>query len=297
MSGTVETHPGGAQPAGPAMNGAGGSAATAEDPRGALFRPSLRERVMENRLILGGTGVIAFMLTWELAAEAGLINQIFTSRPTRWGARLVELLLNPELGIYMHSLATLRVLFSGLAIAVVVAIPLGIVIGWSKFLDRLTSPMIAIAYGVPYIALLPVIIIWFGIGNTARILIVVWAAIFPILINTTVGVGAVDRDLIRVGRAFCASSRQVFVSIVAPASVPYLVAGLRLAVGRALVAAIVAEFFMASRGLGYYINARSNALDSASAFAALFILAATGLLLVGVVARVEKRFSRWKEQF
>lgn len=297
MSGILETSTVGVEPSRPEGDDTEFGVATVEDPRAALFRPSLRERVMENRLILGGTGVVAFMATWEVAASIGLINEIFTSRPTRWGARLWELLLNPELGIYMHAVATLRVLFTGLAIAVAVAIPLGIVIGWSKFLDRLTSPMIAIAYGVPYIALLPVIIIWFGIGNTARTLIVVWAAIFPILINTTVGVGAVDRDLIRVGRAFCASSRQVFVSIVAPASVPYLVAGLRLAVGRALVAAIVAEFFMASRGLGYYINARSNALDSASAFAALFILAAAGLVLVGFVARVEKRFSRWKEQF
>lgn len=260
-----------------------------------LFQRSLYQRLAENRLLLGSLGVVGFLIVWEIAAAVGLLNPVFTSRPTGWSVRMVELLMNPDQGIYMHTLATLRTLFAGLLIAVVAGIHIGIITGWLPILDRLTSSMVAVMYGVPYIALLPVIIIWFGIGDTSRTIIVVWSAFFPILINTTVGVGNVDRDLIRVGRAFCASSGKIFTSIVAPASVPYVVAGLRLAIGRALVAAIVAEFFMASEGLGYFINARSNALDSNSAFAGLVILSAVGLVLVGVVARIEAHYGRWKE--
>lgn len=261
-----------------------------------LFQPSLFERLMESRLLLGFLGIMLFLIVWEAAAAFEWINPVFTSRPTGWSVRLVELLVNPDLGIYDHTVSTLRTLFGGFLIAVVVGIPLGIVIGWLPILDRMTSSLVAVMYGVPYIALLPVIIIWFGIGDTSRIIIVIWAALFPILINTTVGVSNVDRELIGVGRAFCASSRQIFVSIVSPACVPYVVAGLRLAIGRALVAAIVAEFFMASSGLGYYINARSNALDSDSAFAALVLLSIVGLVLVGVVARIESHYGRWKER-
>ena len=261
-----------------------------------LFQPSLFRRLMESKALLGFIGILIFLAVWEVAATLEWINPIFTSQPTGWSVRLVELLANPDLGIYEHMVSTLRTLFGGFLIAVVAGIPLGIIIGWLPILDRLTSSLVAVMYGVPYIALLPVIIIWFGIGDTSRIIIVIWAALFPILINTTVGVSNVDRELIGVGRAFCASSRQIFMSIVTPASVPYVVAGLRLAIGRALVAAIVAEFFMASSGLGYFINARSNALDSDSAFGAQVLLSIVGLVLVGVVARIESHYGRCMER-
>lgn len=262
--------------------------------RAALFQPTRWQRFTENTTVLGLIGVVIFLLIWELTAALGLLNPVFTSRPTVWGARLFELLTTPELGIYEHTMATLLVLGIGLLLAVVTGIPLGILTGWFKIMNRLSAPMVTVIYGVPYIALLPIIIIWFGIGDVSRILIVFWAAFFPILINTTAGVSNVDPGLVRVGRAFCASQWQLFRTVITPGSVPYVVAGLRLAIGRAIVAAIVAEFFMASRGLGYFINARSNALDSASSFAGLVLLSALGLVLVGGVARFEGRFSKWK---
>jgi ABC-type nitrate/sulfonate/bicarbonate transport system permease component len=140
---------------------------------------------------------------------------------------------------------------------------------------------------------LPIIIFWFGINNTSRVIIIVWAGILPLVINITAGVRNLDQDYTRVAAAFCTPRLKFFYTIALPATLPYILAGIRLAVGRALVGAIVAELFLASQGLGYFVQNRTSNFDMDSAMAGIVILAAVALLLNWGVRLIERRFTHW----
>ena len=136
----------------------------------------------------------------------------------------------------------------------IAGVSFGLPLGWFATLHATFEPVIAAVYGVPYIAFLPVIIMWTGIGVTSRVIIVVWSAVFPLLINAIQGAREVDDNYLRVGRSFSATNLQLFFTIALPSSIPYILAGLRTSIGRAIVGVVVAEFFMSSKGLGYFIN-------------------------------------------
>ena len=160
-------------------------------------------------------------------------------------------------------------------------------------LNATFEPVILAVYGVPYIAFLPVIIMWTGIGMTSRVIIVFWSAVFPLIINSIQGARGVDDNFLRVGRSFSATNFQMFLTITLPSSVPYILAGLRTSIGRAIVGVVVAEFFMSSKGLGYFINLKANALEMAPAFVAIVLLALFGIALVSLVTYIENRFCNW----
>src|SRR4029077_13021891 len=122
----------------------------------------------------------------------------------------------------------------------------------------LTEQMISIMYSVPFVVFLPLVIFWFGIGQEARIVIVVWSAIFPLLINVIAGARNIPRDFLQVSQVFCASRSRTLWSVALPATLPYILAGVRQAVGRALVGAIVAELFMGTQGLGYVVQVETS---------------------------------------
>ena len=160
-------------------------------------------------------------------------------------------------------------------------------------LNATFEPVIPAVYGVPYTAFLPVIIMWTGIGMTSRVIIVFWSAVFPLIINSIQGARGVDDNFLRVGRSFSATNFQMFLTITLPSSVPYILAGLRTSIDRASVGVVVAEFFMSSKGLGYFINLKANALEMAPAFVAIVLLALFGIALVSLVTYIENRFCNW----
>ena len=133
----------------------------------------------------------------------------------------------------------------------------------------MTEPMVNILYSVPYVMFLPIIIFWFGIDNTSRVIVIVWAAILPLIINITAGVRNLDSDYTRVATVFCTPRLKFFYTIALPATLPYILAGMRLAVGRALVGAIVAELFLASQGLGYFVQTQTSNFNMDSAMAGI----------------------------
>jgi NitT/TauT family transport system permease protein len=243
------------------------------------------------RLLWGTVGIIGCLLVWQLGSSTGIFDPLFVSSPLEVLRTAFVLLPSPEfLG---HLLTTAQCLFSGLSIAIVVGVLVGLPIGWVPRLNAIFEPVIAAVYGVPYIAFLPVIIMWTGIGITSRIIIVFWSAVFPLIINSIQGAREVDDDFLRVGRSFSATNLQMFFTITLPASVPYILAGLRTSIGRAIVGVVVAEFFMSSKGLGYFINLKANALEMAPAFVAIVLLALFGIALVSIVTYVENRFCSW----
>ena len=243
------------------------------------------------RLLWGTVGVVGCLLLWQLGSSTGIFDPLFVSSPLEVLRTAWVILPSPE--FLAHLLTTAQCLFTGLFIALVVGVFVGLPIGWFPRLNATFEPVIAAVYGVPYIAFLPVIIMWTGIGMTSRIIIVFWSAVFPLIINSIQGAREVDDDFLRVGRSFSATNLQMFLTITLPSSVPYILAGLRTSIGRAIVGVVVAEFFMSSNGLGYFINLKANALDMAPAFVAIVLLALFGITLVSIVTYVENRFCNW----
>lgn len=240
-------------------------------------------RVLGLVIVLGG---------WQLASSTGAINPIYSSSPWGWSTKGVQLLADGTL--IHHVAATFRVLFIGLAIGSILGFVTGMLIGLSKAFQAATNDTVAALYALPYIAFLPLVIVWFGIDDAARVVIVVYAVYFPVLMNTASGVRTVEPHLLRVAEAFCASQMTIVRTVVLPGALPFVLTGLRLAVGRGLVGVVTAEFFMSSRGLGYFIYSSASHLDSDAAFSGIVILATIGVILTRLIEFAELRvYRRW----
>jgi ABC-type nitrate/sulfonate/bicarbonate transport system permease component len=174
-------------------------------------------------------------------------------------------------------------------------IPAGIILGRLAWLRQMSDPILSILNSVPYVLFLPLIIFWFGLGETSRILVVVWAGILPLIINTTAGVRNINVDYLRVGQVFSASRWRFFASILLPATKPFILTGVRLAVARALVGAIVVEFFLSSNGLGYFVQTETANFQMSAAMAGIVVMAVAALLLTRLIGMVEKRVIAWSQ--
>ncbi|GAB2986504.1 ABC transporter permease [Amycolatopsis acidiphila] len=241
--------------------------------------------------LLGVAGVVVVLILWQICSATGLVDVTFSSNPLRIADAEVKLFGSGE--IFPALGATGYELLLGLIITFVAGIPIGLVLGRSKILHDMTEPIVNVLYSVPYVMFLPIIIFWFGINNTSRVLVIVWAGILPLIINITAGVRNLDSDYTRVATVFCTPRLKFFYTVALPATLPYILAGIRLAVGRALVGAIVAELFLASQGLGYFVQTKTSNFDMDSAMAGIVILAAVALLLNWGVRLIERRFTHW----
>jgi NitT/TauT family transport system permease protein len=243
------------------------------------------------REILGLTGLFLALGGWQLASWAGEINPLFIGNPVGIGRAFWTMSSN---GVLTHNLTvSAKEFFYGFGIGSASAMVLGILIGWFKVLDDLTEPLVAAAYATPYVAFLPLIIIWVGIGLWSKIVIVIWASFFAVLINTQAGVKSIPSELHRVADSFCVSRARKLWGLALPTAVPYILAGLRQSIGRSLVAVIVAEFYLGNnRGLGSFIQLASNTYRPNEAFAAIACFCIAGIVLVRSVAFAERRVAR-----
>ncbi|HVV21973.1 MAG TPA: ABC transporter permease [Pseudonocardiaceae bacterium] len=242
-------------------------------------------------LLLGTLGVLVVLVAWQICASTGVVDISFTSSPFRIAQEEGTLFHSGQ--IYPALGATGLELLWGLLISFIAGIPIGLVLGRSKILHDMTEPIVNVLYSVPYVIFMPIIIFWFGINETSRVVVIIWAAILPLVINVTAGVRALNNDYVRVATAFCASRTAFFRTVALPATMPYILAGIRLSVGKALVGAIVAELFLASQGLGYFVQNQTSNFDMDAAFAGIVLLAAAALILNWGVGLIERRFTHW----
>jgi len=182
----------------------------------------------------------------------------------------------------------------GMVLTVAVGILLGIVIAQWRILEYLLDPFINALYAIPRIALVPLIILWAGLEFTGKVTILVSVAVFPIIVNTYVGIRDVRGSMLEIGRAYGATESQIFFKIVLPAALPFIMAGVRLSVGLAIIGIIVAEFFTAISGLGGMIVEYANVFATAKLFVPIIVIAIVGVVLTELVMWLERRMSKWR---
>jgi ABC-type nitrate/sulfonate/bicarbonate transport system permease component len=232
---------------------------------------------------------LTILLVWEIVVRA--FAPAYVAKPTTIALAIPRVIVDPA--FLAATRITLTAVAEGLAIALVFGTAIGLLMGRSPAVERATRHYVNGFYAVPMIIVLPLFSLWFGYSGATRIATVIFAAIFSIIVNVADGARSVPRDYLEVARAFRAGRLSVLTEIVLPASMPYLLAGFRLAAGRALIGAVVAEFFISSGGLGYFILYNSRVYHHNEAFVGVLLLAAFGVGFELIVAWCTRRFLPW----
>ena len=255
-------------------------------------RESLYERY--EGLILGGTAVILVLAFWEFIWYKQWVSPLFFSGPSAILKQFWYLLTEGSLPDDI--LFSGRNFVLGLSAATVTGVVLGVLIGWYRKLRMIFDPFLNALYATPRIAMIPLIIIWFGIDWQSKVFIVYMSSFFPILVNTVAGVRSLDPDLLRAARAFCASDWQIFKTIAVPGSVPFILTGIRQGVALGLIGVVVGEMFGGSKGVGFLVAYGGQTFQTDTVFVGVFLIALSGMLLTFLTERLERRFSRWRPE-
>jgi ABC-type nitrate/sulfonate/bicarbonate transport system permease component len=245
-------------------------------------------------LILGGSAVAITIAVWQALWSAGKISPLFLSGPSAIAKQFV---FGLQHGTLLADLAYSGTNFTiGFALAVVAGVVLGIILGWYRRARLIFDPFMNALYATPRIAMVPMIIIWFGVGMGSKIFIIFITAFFAILINTVAGVRNIDPDLLRAARAYCASDWQIFTTLALPGSVPFILTGVRQGVALGLIGMVVGEMFGGSQGIGFMVAYGGQTFATDTLFVGVLIVAFSGILLTWLAERLERRFSRWRPE-
>src|SRR5438445_7513388 len=247
----------------------------------------------QERKILGTISVALFLAAWELVGNTlQLINPMFMSAPSLIWKAAVQLFVSGEI---WNDLSVSGIEFAwGYFLSVIVGVPFGIAIGWYKRFAYICDPFVNAMNATPRVALLPLVIIWLGIGILSKVGIIFLGAVFPLLINTRDGVKTTPANLLTAARSFGASEWQIFKSVVLPSTVPFILTGLRLAVGRALIGVMVGELYAATAGIGFMITVAGATFQTDKVFVGVLIFALTGMIGMELLTKVERRFDKWR---
>src|SRR5512135_1807792 len=236
----------------------------------------------QEKKILGTIAVALFLFAWELVGNVyQLVNPMFMSAPSLIWKAAVQLFGSGEIwnDLYVSGIEFVW----GYILSVLFAIPFGIAIGWYKKFAYVCDPFVNAMNATPRVALLPLVIIWLGIGILSKVGIIFLGAVFPLLINTRDGVKTTPVNLLTAARSFGASEWQIFKSVVLPSTVPFILTGLRLAVGRALIGVMVGELYAATAGIGFMITVAGATFQTDKVFVGVLIFAISGMTLTSVI--------------
>jgi ABC-type nitrate/sulfonate/bicarbonate transport system permease component len=263
---------------------------------GGELSPSRSWRGVEPAL-LGSLTIVILLCVWQLLPELVTISagtRLFFTTPGRIAITLWNMFAQ---GTIWRPLGVSAAAFAvGLGLAIAAGLPLGILLGRSRTLNAMLDPFVTAFNATPRLVFLPLLLLWFGLGMWSKVVIVFIGALFPILINTYEGVRNADRVLINVVHSFGAREWDIARLVVVPNAMPYIVAGLRLAIGRAILGVVVAEFFGSEEGLGVVMVRAASSYHVDIVFAGLVVFAALSLLMTSGVKMIENRLSRWRTQ-
>ena len=245
-------------------------------------------------LALRSSAIVAFILLWEAAPVLGLINPIFIPPPSVIAGKIYELSLSGEL--LMHIIASLERVFVGFVLALMVALPLGFLIGgWFKSFEAAVDPLLQVLGQANPFTLFPVFMALLGIGEISKIGIIYWVCQWPVLFNTVSGIKSVDPVLIRVGRSMGLSKFGLFKKVLLPAAMPAVFTGIRMSAVFAFFMLIGAEMIGAHSGLGFMIIQSEATFQMQKMYAAIVTVALLGIIINILMLKIEKRAMRWRQ--
>jgi NitT/TauT family transport system permease protein len=245
---------------------------------------------MNRKLVVRLISFVVVISLWEYFGRR--INPILFTYPSAIAQAFVSLVASGELQSYMTS--SLLVLTYASIFAIVVGVLLGVVMGRYAIVEWAADVYVSALYSTPMVAVVPLIVLWFGFKIPAKVVIVFSFMVFPVLLNTFEGVKNVDRNLQEVARSFCSSEGQLWRHLIIPSAIPFIVAGIRLAIGRGLVGMIVAEFYTSVTGLGYMIVRYANALETDKLFVPIVVVMLLGVGLMSLAKWIEGRIAPWR---
>ncbi len=255
-------------------------------------RQTAAARRARHRLYVIGIRLVSLAIVlgaWQFGGQR--IDQFLFTTPTAIGSAGLQMIASGELWSYLWP--SLVVLIVGLAISAAAGIAVGLLLARFWVLDVGLDMYITFLYSTPTVALVPLIVLWVGFESTAKIVILFLFAFFPLVINTYQGVKNVDPKLLEVGRAFRCSERQLWTNIVLPAALPFIVTGLRLAVGRGLIGMVLADLYTAISGIGYLIVRSASTYRVDKMFVPIVVLGLLGITLTALLRGAERWIAPW----
>ena len=250
-------------------------------------------RLIRKDLSRGFLSIMIGLVLWEVLTRLLLENELLIPPPSSVVRALWRLSASGRLN--QHLLATLFEFVCGFSTACVIGIALGYLMGRHRWFDDLMDPWIATMYSIPVIAFVPFIIIWFGIGLFSKIIVVFKITAVAIMLNTAAGIKNVDPTWLELSKSLRLSPWETTWKIRLPGAIPYIVTGMRLGVGRALLGVIVAELMAANAGLGYMLRDASETWDSPKLFVTVILLAAMGMGSFTLIKKAEQKLAPWRE--
>jgi ABC-type nitrate/sulfonate/bicarbonate transport system permease component len=249
------------------------------------------------RLLAPTVAIVLFLIAWEYAVAAGHLRPIQCPPPSKIARSLLELVIEgfPEgTRLDAHFFITVLRILAGFALAVAVAIPLGLLIGSSPMLDKLTSPVVAFCRSVATLSLLPLAVVWFGTGEATKVFLIGYGCFWVMLSNVIAAIKQIDAVLIRAARTMDTSKRDIFLKVMLPSALPRLVSGARVALGVGFMVIVGAEMIGTTRGLGALIMEARTFYRSDITMVGMFVIAALGLALSAGLTRLEAWLVPWQ---
>jgi len=248
---------------------------------------------MNKELLRGIYSIVGGVVIWEILARLLLDDELLIPPPSSVLRSLWSLTVSGKLN--QHFAATLLEFTYGFSTACVIGVLLGYLMGRYKWVDEIMDPWIATLYSIPIIAIVPIIIIWFGIGMVSKIIVVFKITVVAIMLNTAAGIKSLDPIWLELAKSMRLNSWETTFKIRFPAAFPHIITGMRLGVGRALLGVIVAELMASNAGLGYLLRDASETWDRPKLFVTIILLAAMGLMSFHLIKKFEHRIAPWRQ--
>jgi len=257
-------------------------------------RAAQRVRALAWTVVKPTVAIALFLGVWEVVPRLGVVDKVFLPSLSTVLGSLVDLITSGQLADHLG--ASLSRALIGFLIALFVAIPLGVAIGWYRPVAEVLNPILELFRNTAALALLPVFVLIFGIGETSKIALVIYASTFPILLNTISGVRTVDPLLVKSARSLGLPSYRLFQKVILPAAVPMIFTGIRMAAASSVLVLIAAEMVGAKAGLGYLITASQLNFQIPAMYAGIIAISLVGLTFNGILVTIERRLSRWRPE-
>ena len=255
-------------------------------------RPGGQRFTRSQRILISVVNVALFFVGWAVLPGILGVPELFLPS---LGEVVAEIPRMHEEGILIENVfISLRVYVVGMALSIILSIPLGLLLGGVKVLDRILSPYLWVIYTTPLIILMPLILLWVGINDTARVLLVFISAVPAIIVVVMEGVKTVDNSLLRAARSFGADKLRLFTHVILPSTIPFVGTGVKMGVSRGLIGLFVGELFTSANGIGYIIELASKVFNTARVYAMLAMFVAFSVAMVGLSQYVERRLSTWR---